>query len=173
MITLEDIQNDSSRVDVRHEELQRIKGDCQMKTVTIMRGPSGSGKSGFIKSNRKGAFVVSADHYFMKIGKYECDPTKLALAHASCFSNFARALSVEKPDVVVDNTNIHLWEMEKYILTAELAGYEVKVIAFKPFTIKDIKMCALRNSHGVPIEVVAKMCYEYEDYPGETIYPIF
>jgi len=174
-----------------------------MKQVIIMRGPSGSGKGTWLKENAWGAYVVSADKYFMKklseddpvlleddqwmgtevlgrgpIGpiikdgdihyEYVFNPSKIALAHSWCMSEFLSALKEERPLVAVDNTNTHLWEFKNYIRAAELAGYEVQVVAMRAITVDDIKLCAKRNLHRVPIEVVAKMAYEYEPYEGEA-----
>jgi len=155
------------------------------KRVIIMRGPSGSGKGRWLKRNEPDARVVSADNYFMKpcgftvsdkafkgpdgrMVEYVFDPSKIALAHTWCMNEFVKLLAAGGvPVVAVDNTNTHLWEFVNYIDVAKLAGYEVEVRAIKVLTIADLKLCAERNLHGTPIEVVAKMAYEYEDYHGE------
>ena len=159
------------------------------KFVHIMRGPSGSGKGTFVRDNLLPAKVVSADHYFLvpcgmdvsdnavhnedgQLCEYRFDPMKIGLAHNDCFNRFLKALAEGEETIVVDNTNIHLWEFQNYIVAAEMMGYEVRVTAFKPQTIADIKLCAGRNSHNVPIEVVAKMCYEFENHPYDHDLPI-
>ena len=152
------------------------------KRVTIMRGPSGSGKGTFVREKMWHADVVSADDFFMvpvegedgETVKYEYrfDPYKIALAHTDCFHRFLKCLENGVEDIVVDNTNIHLWEFQNYITAAEMMGYEVQVKAFLPTLIEDITICAKRNAHGTPIEVVARMCYEFEKYPNEEYMPI-
>jgi predicted kinase len=173
------------------------------KTVYIIRGPSGCGKSTYIRNTLPPAEVVSADNFFLhplphqsadvmpeslypltfKEGywfEYRFNPAKLGEAHAWCFTEYLKALAEKNgyndnanPNIVVDNTNTHLWEFEHYVVAAEAMGYEVKVVAFRAETVEAINLCAQRNKHRVPIEVVAKMAYEYEPYPGEEYVPIY
>lgn len=157
------------------------------KQVIIMRGPAGSGKGSWLSVNARDACVVSADRYFMKrLGEppeddcrnpvifddghyyeYVFNPAEIALAHAYCLNEVLKALVRGEPLVAVDNTNTHLWEFVNYIDVASLAGYDVRVVSLKVMTVAEIVLCAYRNVHGVPIEVVAKMAYEYEGWPDE------
>jgi len=148
-----------------------------MNTVVIMRGPTGSGKSTYVRQYFRNACVVSADNFFMKTEiirqhgdggptrkreHYDFDPRLLPQAHAACLRSFVDALAEGVKTVVVDNTNIHLWELGGYLKIAKLAKYEVEIVQFVPTTIEDIKTCLKRNTHGVPFEIVAKMCVEFE-----------
>jgi len=156
-----------------------------MRNVIIMRGPSGCGKSTWIQENAPDAIVVSADHFFEHeisnaeaeltrnplrkvfdenehIIEYRFNPTKLGEAHASCLRKFIGLLSSGAANIVVDNTNVHLWEYENYVLLAKQAGCKVRIVEFRPTTIEQLNLCAKRNTHKVPIEYVAKMCYEFE-----------
>ena len=154
-----------------------------MKTVIVMRGPSGSGKGSWLKENAPDAYVVSADNYFLvpcgtavsdkavihngRPHEYVFDPSKIALAHSWCMSEFLKALKEDRPLIAIDNTNTHLWEFSNYLLAADLACYMTRVVSLRALTVDDINLCARRNQHGTPIEVVAKMSYEYEPYEGE------
>jgi predicted kinase len=158
------------------------------KKVTIMRAPSGGGKGTYIKANLLPATVVSADDYFMvetdlphpaatpdnpiRLKEYRFNPALIGLAHNDCFNRFLKALAAGDEHIIVDNTNTHLWEFQNYIVAAEMMGYEVQVIALRAFSVDDIIMCAQRNAHRTPIEVVAKMAYEFEPYEGETTIPL-
>jgi len=52
--------------------------------------------------------------------------------------------------VVVDNTNIKLWEMKKYIIEAEKLGYAIEVKESDTPWAFNYKQCAKKNSHSVP-----------------------
>ena len=53
-----------------------------MKTLYIVRGVPGSGKSTFAKSI--GGIHIETDQFFMENGKYNFDITKIKLAHKYC-----------------------------------------------------------------------------------------
>jgi predicted kinase len=160
-----------------------------MKKVIILRGPSGAGKSTVTKEYPN-ATVISADDFFMQMVdfngnfdepeafmpeptfEYKFDVAKLSEAHAQSVKLFTDALKRGDELVIVDNTNIKHWQFAHYIGIAELAGYNVEVVSIIGFTIEDIKLCASRNAHNVPIDVVAKMFYEFEPYENETVIPI-
>ena len=160
------------------------------KKVIILRGISGSGKSSFIKGlyNPK---IVSADEFFLEpapnfdyglvedglidpphpvvrksaseVYFYVFKPALIGQAHAWCFGEFINALHSGAETVVVDNTNIHVWEFENYIHLAGVMDYEVEVKTFKPVTLEEVRLCAERNSHNVPADVIMKMAFEFED----------
>lgn len=167
-----------------------------MKKVIIMRGPSGSGKSTMVKSLIEENFepgmeykVVSADEFFMvetefadprhvgpgpapRTREYRFDPTKLGEAHAWCLGKFISTLCAGYDLVIVDNTNVHNWEWGNYLMLAKSKGYSVEIHELRPVTIEDIRVCQKRNIHRVPPEVVAKMCYEFEDCDSAIVHPI-
>ena len=136
-----------------------------MKTVIILRGISGSGKSTYIATHYPIATIASADKYFMRDDVYTFDPKQLGNAHSWCFRQFEAALQRSDETVIVDNTNTKLWEFKGYLdLTAQY-GYEVKVIRLTV----DPKIAAARNLHGVPTEKVQQMQDRFQDFEGEEI----
>ena len=162
------------------------------KKVYILRGIPGSGKSSYVRDMVKaGKFdtdqvhVASTDDYFMKLepenphvdgGRkrrvYRFDPTLLPRAHADCMRGFLNVLNLGVEIVVVDNTNIHRWEYQNYELSARLAGYEVHIVEVMPLTVDELRVCAKRNTHGVPVDVVARMAMEFEyDTRAEKVRP--
>ena len=146
-----------------------------MRSVTILRGPSGSGKTTWREKHfGVETYVCSADLYFYQDGVYAFNPMKLAEAHNWCMGNYIWGLFRDpmQRSIVVDNTNIHKWELTNYATLANVAAVELRVISFKPVTIAEMKLCASRNTHGVPAEVVYRMCAEMEDWPGEEVLPI-
>lgn len=137
----------------------------QDKTVIILRGVSGAGKSTYIKENFADATVVSADKYFMKEGKYCWDASKHDAAHGQCRAMFKQALVKAKPLVVVDNTNTKLSEFKSYLSVAEDFGYTVQVVRL------DVPVDTLygRNVHGVPDATVKDMYDRMQPYEGEKV----
>ena len=135
-----------------------------VKTVVIMRGTSGSGKSTYISKHLAGALVCSADHFFHKDdGSYEFDVRKLGAAHEACKRKFKKALKQGEPLVVVDNTNTKMWEMKPYIMAARHAGYELEFVRMDT----PVEVAAARNVHGVPQEAVQKMADRMQELPDD------
>jgi len=148
-----------------------------MKKVIIMRGLPGSGKSRYVRGlvEREGQVTVcSADHFFEKTRShiaetgvydepyYDFDPRLLPQAHAACMTAFMEALSVGDECVVVDNTNIERWQYQAYELAARAVGYEVQIVEVMPQTLDELRLCAQRNSHSVPADVIGKMAIVFE-----------
>lgn len=128
------------------------------KTVIVLRGVSGAGKSTAARELVRRADeymsvrVVSADHYFEKSGTYKFDPTKLGEAHAECFNSFIECLrpvgNTEPTDlVIVDNTNTSATEIAPYMLGAAAFGYAAQVVQ----VLVSSEVAAARNVHGVPL----------------------
>lgn len=147
--------------------------------VIINVGVSGSGKSTWTRKfveqcEQNGATVVvcSADKFHEDSeGNYKFDPAKAAMAHADCFNRFIRAVFATEVDfVVVDNTNVSKWERKNYVDLARLLGHEVKFNFWVCHTVELIKAYAERNSHGVPVGVIADMAIRMEVPTGNVTY---
>lgn len=123
------------------------------KTLYIVRGIPGSGKSTFAKS--LGGVHLESDMYFMKDGNYNFDPEKLKEAHNWCRHSVMDAMKQGVPKVVVSNTFTQKWEMEPYFILAEELGYRV-------FSIIVENRHGGRNLHDVPESVLAKMRDRFE-----------
>lgn len=138
--------------------------------VVILRGISGSGKSTYTAKHCKGAKVVSADNYFTEVlgeGKaYKFDASKLGEAHRWCMEKFVRAIThidpiARAPFVVVDNTNLALWEFMGYVQVAQAMGYEVEIVRMDT----PPHVAAARNVHGVPANKVEDMARRFQNIP--------
>jgi predicted kinase len=146
--------------------------------LTIIRGIVGSGKSHYVaklrqKENLSPELVCSADNFFMVNGVYVFDPLKLPQAHAACMKRFIFLLMVKKAKhIIVDNTNIHEWEFTNYRYLATLAGYKVEIVEFRVETISDVAICAGRNKHKVPQEIVWQMAMEFEPDSKAIVFPV-
>lgn len=139
-----------------------------MKSVIILSGCSGSGKSHHaaqLVENESGlSRICSADYFFMSGDKYTFDPSRLGEVHSQCFRLF---LSYMKKDsgidlIVVDNTNTTPVEIAPYMLAAEAFGYAPEIITFFPPGVGVIaahvyaEKCAARNTHGVPLLTIRR-----------------
>lgn len=122
-----------------------------MKRVDIMRGLPGSGKSTWaektIEVRKSDGVIVSADHYFIKGGKYHFDKEKLPATHDECLRQFIWNLSGRRfPYIIVDNTNIHGWEFGVYWRMAQHLGWQPRIVQVNT----PLSVCMKRQTHGVP-----------------------
>lgn len=81
-----------------------------------MRGVPGSGKSTLAKqiAGEKGV-IYSTDDFFMVKGEYVYDVKMIGKYHEKNFERTVLAMQKSIPLIVIDNTNIKLWEMRKYV----------------------------------------------------------
>lgn len=102
-----------------------------MKTLYIVRGCPGSGKSTFARSVAKPWQIFEADQFFMKNGKYEFDYTKIKDAHQDCKNRVRNAMrpslfrDLFYNTIVVSNTFTQEWEMKFYRVIAKKYGYRI------------------------------------------------
>jgi predicted kinase len=128
-----------------------------MPKATIMIGPAGCGKSTFTVEKELPGAVVSADAYHTKNGIYDYKPEKAGEAHASCLRQFLDFVQAGDSDVIVDNTNVSMYQVAPYIAIAKAYGYEIDCFVFSK---ADPEECFKRTLHGVPIKTVFHMYYE-------------
>ena len=139
------------------------------RTVIIMRGLPGSGKSTFVKENFSDAIVCSADSFFLnEDGEYIFVNWKLQQAHQYCFRTFIDAITSDAETIVIDNTNTCRWEYENYAFMAEKFGYRIRIIRMN-FSGSDIPLFGKRNIHGVPEFKIMEMFERFEDDTDEEI----
>jgi len=123
-----------------------------MKTLTLVRGLPGAGKSTFAKL--LGGIHIEADHYFMKDGEYKFDAFKLKQAHEHCRTS-TEGWMMEGYNIVVSNTFTQEWEMDTYYELAEKYGYQVHSL------IVENRHNGV-NEHGVPADKLEQMKNRFE-----------
>ena len=129
-----------------------------MKTLYIVRGVPGSGKSTFAKS--LGGTHFEADMFFMKDGEYKFDMSKIKEAHNWCQDSVNTAMIMNNTaglneTIVVSNTFTQEWEMMPYFEMAELHEYRV-------FSIILENRHGGVNEHNVPEDKIEQMKNRFE-----------
>ena len=123
-----------------------------MKTLYIVRGLPGSGKSSLAKKLTE--LVYSADDFFTnKKGEYNFNAKLLGKAHEWCWGKVRDAMFIGANAVAVANTFTQAWEAEKYYQIAEEYGYSVFVIECQN---------DFGNVHDVPQESIDAMKKRWE-----------
>lgn len=128
-----------------------------MKTLILLRGLPGSGKSTFAHYIWNDYAICEADKFFVgKDGVYRFDANKLRQAHEWCRNEVEIRMKDNEanpqyyPEIVVSNTFTQEWEMEAYYKLAEQYGYKV-------FSIIMENRHAGVNQHGVPADKLEQM----------------
>jgi predicted kinase len=134
------------------------------KVLYIVRGIPGSGKTTFAKMLVGEDFLVcEADKYFIdkETGEYNFDSTKIKEAHKFCqdtvesYMKDSLANDQFYREIAVSNTFTQEWEMRPYFELAKNYGYKV-------FSVVVENRHGGTNQHGVPEEVLTKMCERFE-----------
>lgn len=124
------------------------------KTLYILRGIPGSGKSTFAR--HLDGLIREADMYFIsrETGSYNFDPSKLKEAHQWCKEE-VESIMKEEENVIVSNTFTQEWEMDAYYQLAKQYGYQV-------FSVIVENRHEGVNQHGVPQDKLEVMRNRFE-----------
>jgi predicted kinase len=136
--------------------------EARSKTMVIMRGLPGSGKSTAAKKAAGSAPIYSTDDFFMKGGEYKFDRSKIVKAHEWNQKRTKKALAKGLPKIVIDNTNVQLWEMRAYVEMAQEHGYDVEFVVAKTPWAWNVPKLTKRNTHGVPEEIISRMKSDFQ-----------
>lgn len=119
------------------------------KTMIILRGLPGSGKSTFAEylSFHNNSVICSSDDFFYdEEGNYNFDYNKIEKSHQYCYDKCKNALENNK-NVIIDNTNVKEEHFNKYIKLAKQYNY-------KYFSIIVENRESFKNIHGVTNEII-------------------
>lgn len=137
----------------------------------IMRGVPGSGKTYLSKQLvdmllgaeliNYATHIFSADDFFIVRGIYRYNKYKITEAHVWNKNKVHVAAFHGVSPIIVDNTNIELWEMEVYAKEAVSNGYIIYVVEPTTPWAKNAVDLAQKNVHGVSIGTIQRMLENY------------
>lgn len=122
-----------------------------------------TGDEGQLQHDFPRALIFSTDDFFFREdGAYEFNPDFLEEAHEWNQKRARKAMRNGISPIIIDNTNLHAWEMKPYAVMALENNYEV--IFREPDTRWkfNVQELARRNIHGVPREKIHRMKERYE-----------
>ena len=140
-----------------------------MKLI-LMRGVTGSGKSTRARElleQNPGAKILSTDDLFIEDGEYSFDPALLEKNHKTNQERCRLAMLEKTTTIIIDNTNIMLWEMRPYHLLAQEHGYETTILEIPPPPLEELlRRRESRTDKRVPRETLERMLERWK--PGVT-----
>lgn len=144
-----------------------------VKMMVIMRGLPGSGKSyranQLIQGIEEGSVICSTDYIWeTKPFGYFWIPEFVGVAHKINQAKAREACKKGFGAVIIDNTNTTFKEIEPYLEIAKENGYVVGIVEPETEWAFDVEECEIRNSHGVPLEVIKKMKDRFE--PTDAVF---
>ncbi|XP_060801535.1 uncharacterized protein LOC106135138 isoform X2 [Amyelois transitella] len=174
---------------VKHEdeiklspELRRI-GEYHnhgFRMLILMRGAPGSGKSYLSRQIVKvtvgdnpvnfKTHILSTDDFFSLRGSYDFNKYYLRDAHAWNQQRAKTAMEKGLSPVIIDNTNIEVWEMEPYVQAGVANGYKIQVVEPKTPWARKPNQLFKKNTHGVSLSSITRMLENYaENVTGDYL----
>ena len=128
-----------------------------MRTLFLIRGLPGSGKSTFAQHLVPDFLVCEADKFFITENGYEFDPSKLSEAHTWCQKTVEAYMQNSEtfPKIAVANTFTRDWEMNLYFDLADKYNYTV-------FSVIVENHHGNGSLHNVSEETISKMRNRFE-----------
>lgn len=141
-----------------------------MKTLYLMQGVPGSGKSTMAKAIKDGldrgeAVICSTDNYWFDAdGKYNYDISKASEAHEWNRNAVESLMADGMPNVIVDNTNTLRSQAQPYFDFADKYGYTLVVVRVDPGLDEALRRNSLRSEdRKIPEGVIHSMQARMED----------
>lgn len=145
------------------------------RVMILMRGPPGVGKSYLARSliynyvelenssYKIEDFVYSSDDYFYNAkGTYKYNPAFLSEAHEYNHKRVQDKAKAGLSPIIVDNTNMQLWEMLSYVKFAVQKNYLIEILEPKTPWRNSSSTLAQKNKHGVPQYRIQQIMEKYE-----------
>lgn len=154
------------------KELQKIHSlvDSGQSVLVLMRGLPGSGKTTLAQKICGRGVVLSADHFFCQGGKYNFDKSRLSEAHEWNKGKAKKFIQEGRSPIIIDNTNVEMWEMMPYVALALRAKYHVCVLEPDTPWKFDSRQLTQKNMHGVPRRTIDSMLERYDrNITGESL----
>lgn len=156
-----------------HPQMQQIVDEINKnyRVMILMRGAPGSGKSHLAKTvldrtmdGDYGNHIFSTDDFFYdnRAKQYNFDRQKLPEAHEkNQFRVTQRALNGWSP-IIVDNTNVKLWEMFPYVKEGIKNGYLIRILEPNTPWSQSVGQLSKRNKHQVNGDAISRMLINFE-----------
>jgi hypothetical protein len=125
----------------------------EQKTLYLVRGLPGSGKTTIAKQIAPVLNVAADDYFVDDDGNYNFDPKLLGSAHAYCKSKAEAWMTRGHSPIAVHNTFSEAWEAKDYMNLADSLGYSIFVIECQS---------SFGNTHDVPEAGIQKMRDRWE-----------
>lgn len=157
-----------------HPELHTIIDDINRKyrVMICMRGAPGSGKSHLartivdrtVNGGNYDDHIFSTDDYFYdrQTKQYNFDPSQLRHAHISNNIRVGQRARDGWSPIIIDNTNMKLWEMFAYVREGIKYGYLIKILQPNTTWAHSSEELTLRNKHNVDRTTIERMLEMYE-----------
>ncbi|KAJ6635678.1 NEDD4-binding protein 2-like 1 [Pseudolycoriella hygida] len=163
------IRNDAT---AEFRDLQELRKEIihGLKVMVIMRGAPGCGKSYLARQivdsttcDKYCHHIFSSDDFFYdRRGNYNFSANRLDEVHESNRKRVEQHACSGWSPIIVDNTNIRIWEMRNYFEIAVRFGYLVKIVEPKTTWSHSAGKLSVKNSHGVSKETIERMMFNYE-----------
>lgn len=130
------------------------------RTMIIMRGPPGSGKSTLVKllKGLAGARTFSLDRHRVVDGEYKFIPWREREVVALYNKEVEEAIKFGYGLIILDNVHSRKWEYLSHYEGALKAGYRVHVVEVQ----SDIFECFSRQQHPVPFNKLREIFDRWE-----------
>ncbi|XP_066555841.1 NEDD4-binding protein 2-like 1 isoform X2 [Amia ocellicauda] len=149
-----------------HRSGRRRRRRRRPRELYILRGLPGSGKSVLarqIKNNYGQAEIFSTDDYFRdENGHYRFKASLLKRAHKWNQMRAREAMEDGESPIIIDNTNIHLWEMKPYVEMALEFRYHVFFREPETSWKRDVFKLQ-RTKYKIPERTIQRMHDEFEE----------